>query len=346
MARNNRHNTAFVVGSVLGAVAGAAVALWKTPYSGEELRTKLGVPGATETTTAQTYTTTTTTGERSLKDKVLAGVEKTLAPVVGVELGKTANASGVTPMDSGDIQVNAGYGTTMLRHPHAWTDGGETTTAGTGTPKLGLSRDKVDAEKWARAYGTSASATAAETEVTRTDTPVAETITTAETTTTMDKAAANPDYGTSMLRHPHAWTDGTEEETTSGTGAERITGRSARVDAEKWASAYGAATPESGTPYTSKEAESAAQTGLGAKPAYPGNDQTGHQPVEREAPESNVADVGRGAGTEAGEPELTVADAASVEDLTTPQVQRVPDAMQQAREGTYHPFPKLGGKEG
>lgn len=339
MASNNRHNTAFVVGSVLGAVAGAAVALWKTPYSGEELRTKLGLPGATGTTTAQAYTTTTTTAERSLKDKVLSSVEKTLAPVVGVELGKTANTSGATPMDSGDIQVKADYGTTMLRHPHAWTDGGETTTAGTGTAKSGLSRDKVDAEKWAKAYGTAPSKTSAETQVTRPDTPVA------ETTTTMDDAAANPEYGTTMLRHPHAWTDETEEETTSGTGSERISGSRTKVDAEKWAQAYGT-TPDSGSRYASKEAESEAQTGLGAKPAYPGNDQSGRQPMENEAPDSSVADVSQDAGVRSGESDLSVEDAASVDDLTTPQVHRVPDSQKEIGDASYRPFPKLGGKEG
>lgn len=36
-----RHNAAFVVGSVLGGVVGAAVALWKAPQTGEELRQKL-----------------------------------------------------------------------------------------------------------------------------------------------------------------------------------------------------------------------------------------------------------------------------------------------------------------
>lgn len=343
MASNNRHNTAFVVGSVLGAVAGAAVALWKTPYSGEELRAKLGVSGSHQPSTAQplgsTTTSTTSGGERSLKDKVLSGVEKTLAPVVGVELGKTAQGSTATPMDSGEIQVNADYGTTLLRHPHAWTDGGETASAGTGSETLGLSRDKVDAEKWAKAYGTSASATAAETQVTRRDTPVV------ETPTARPEATAGRDNGTTLPPHPHASTEGIRQEPASGTGGERLGVGRSRVDADKWAQAYGT-TPESGARYPSKEAESAAQTGLGAKPAYPDNDQTGHEPLDREAPDSNVAEVSGSAGARATESTLTVEDAASVEDLTTPQVDRVPDSMQQAGDGGFHPFPKLGGKEG
>ena len=166
VARNNRHNTAFVVGSVLGAVAGAAVALWKTPYTGEELRSKLGSGASHEATGVQTYAapapaSTGTSG--SIKDKVLSGVEKTLAPIVGVELGKTANAGGATPttMESGDMKVSPEYGSTLLRHPHAWKDGNETTpAAGADSDKIGLNLDKVDAEKWAAAYGTSADTTA------------------------------------------------------------------------------------------------------------------------------------------------------------------------------------------
>lgn len=349
MANNNRHNTAFVVGSVLGAVAGAAVALWKTPYSGEELRTKLGASGGHETTGAQAYTatpaagtTTTVTGERSIKDKVLSSVEKTLAPVVGVELGKTANGSGATVMDSGEIRVNTGQ-PGLATAPAA----GDAT----GTDRITGNRAKLDADKWAKAYGTSASAAAAETEVTRPSTPVAETRATRpstpveETTTTMEDAAANPEYGTTLLRHPHAWTDGTEKEAASGTGTERITGGRGKVDAGKWAEAYGTTVPESDSGYASKEAESASQTGLGSKPAYPGNDQTGHQPVDREAPDSNVGDVSGSAGARAEEPDLKVEDAATVDDLTTPQVHRVPDSQKETGDSGYHPFPKLGGKE-
>ncbi len=77
MARN-RHNAAFVVGSVLGGIAGAAVALWKTPYSGAELRSKL--TGGTATGESPRYAS-----------RMLSSVEQVLAPVVGVKLGKTAN---------------------------------------------------------------------------------------------------------------------------------------------------------------------------------------------------------------------------------------------------------------
>jgi hypothetical protein len=39
--RNTDHSAAFVVGSLLGGLAGAVLALWKTPQSGPELRTRL-----------------------------------------------------------------------------------------------------------------------------------------------------------------------------------------------------------------------------------------------------------------------------------------------------------------
>lgn len=388
VASKNRHNAAFVVGSVIGAVAGAAVALWKTPYSGEELRTKLTGAGAHEGIESQSYAASTSTGAtagegRSIKDKVLSGVEKTLAPIVGVELGKTAN--GGTTLDSGDIKVSQGYGTTMLRHPHAWTDGGETSAAsGTDSTKLGLSRDKVDAEKWAAAYGTSADTSATTpTAPTTPSTPAAEP-TTSET--------SSSEYGTTLLRHPHAWTDGSEAATGTGAESTKLGLSRDKVDPEKWAAAYSGTedttmtTPEdsfeqgatdvgaadqgdarlrpkrswgdtgetqdsSGTStsstggYASKAAESEAQTGLGAKPAYPGNDQTGHEPANRTAPDSNVGEVSRRADNIRTDSGLTSEDAASVDSLTKPQTDRIPDSMRTPDEGSYHPFPELGGKE-
>lgn len=109
MAKKQRHNAAFVVGSIVGGLVGAAAALWKTPYTGEELRAKMGLgdthslegdtlritpEGEMVNITASTESTTTAGAGRSLKDKVLSTVEHTLAPIVGVELGKTANDGG------------------------------------------------------------------------------------------------------------------------------------------------------------------------------------------------------------------------------------------------------------
>lgn len=108
MARNNRHNAAFVVGAVLGGLAGSAAALWKTPYTGEELRTRIAGGGETghDHDVDVRKVRTTNAYEPSLKDKVLSTVEHTLAPVVGVKLGKTANESGEVAPDS--IYVSAG----------------------------------------------------------------------------------------------------------------------------------------------------------------------------------------------------------------------------------------------
>lgn len=411
VARNNRHNAAFVVGSVLGAVAGAAVALWKTPYTGEELRSKLTGASSHEGGETRTYVAPTSTGatagvtvgeERSIKDKVLSGVEKTLAPIVGVELGKTANGS--TTMDSGDMKVRSGqgeaatagsgetklglsrdkvdaekwaqaygtgapapsttpstptptptpepkkteepsaeYGTTLLRHPHAWKDESETVTTGeTDDTKLGLSRDKVNADEWAAAYGTSADA--ADATATTPSTPAA-TPTTTDTDTTID------DADSARLRPRRSW--GTENETPTGTESENLGLSRDKVNADEWAAAYGTQgsagstqdTQVSGSGYASKAAESEAQTGLGAKPAYPGRDQIGHEPADHTAPDSNVADVERSADAIRTDSGLTSEDAASVDDLTTPSGNRVPDSMRTPDEGGYHPFPKLGGKD-
>jgi gas vesicle protein len=95
VARKNRHNAAFVVGAVIGGLGGAAAALWKTPYSGQELRMKLTGGGTTSESGVEVRELRATPGqERSFKGKLLSTVESTLAPVVGVKLGKTANESG------------------------------------------------------------------------------------------------------------------------------------------------------------------------------------------------------------------------------------------------------------
>ena len=91
-----RHNAAFVVGSIFGGLAGAAAALWKTPYSGAELRAKLTGGGKTANGSSTEGTAVVmATGQRehgqSFKGKVLSTVENKLAPIVGVQLGKTAN---------------------------------------------------------------------------------------------------------------------------------------------------------------------------------------------------------------------------------------------------------------
>lgn len=124
-----RHNAAFVVGSVLGGVIGAAAALWKAPQTGDELRHRLTSGGGsgdeprsgrvvssvrtgsgrvlsnarlgldrvarTGSTTARTSTSdSTATATAPLSSKVLSFVERAAAPIVGVKLGQTANGSG------------------------------------------------------------------------------------------------------------------------------------------------------------------------------------------------------------------------------------------------------------
>lgn len=90
MANKKNGNKMWIAGAVLGAVAGAAYALWKTPMSGQELRGKL----ASGPVAQRDDVTTNTTHTPGTADKILSKVEQTLAPLVGVELGKTANGTG------------------------------------------------------------------------------------------------------------------------------------------------------------------------------------------------------------------------------------------------------------
>lgn len=125
-----RHNSAFVVGSVLGGVIGAAAALLKAPQTGDELRQRLASSGGDEPRTRRvvsgfrtgsgqflstarsgldrvprrgstTTGTSATSGSIStdaapFSNRVLSFVERAAAPIVGVKLGQTANGSGPT----------------------------------------------------------------------------------------------------------------------------------------------------------------------------------------------------------------------------------------------------------
>lgn len=140
---DQRHNAAFVVGSILGGVAGAAAALWKTPQSGPELRAKLagrlGVGGGTgravssdapdtvhvakastpsrpskpskvwDIWSARTSPETRTSGGSSgVGGKVLSVVEKATAPIVGVKLGETAREAGSRALSGAVSTVRPG----------------------------------------------------------------------------------------------------------------------------------------------------------------------------------------------------------------------------------------------
>jgi hypothetical protein len=358
VAKNNRHNAAFVVGSVLGAAAGAAAALWKTPYTGEELRAKLTgakaqEPGIVVASPEPGATMSTRQGERSIKDKVLSGVEKTLAPLVGVELGKTANGSG--PATGSNIKVNADHarGTGIM-------------ASADDTPTLGLHRDKVDADKWAAAYSgettvpsTTTSDTAATTSAASSDTTAVGA--TAATTSAASSGVTTASSDSDWTRNTRAWKGDTSASGTSSGDETPAFGLSRdKVDADKWAAAYSgedvpASTGSSSTPSSSSgsgsqgapdnaAAESAAKTGQGAKPAFPGDDLPGHAPANNEAPDSSVADVAPG-NRNTGTVQHSTADAATIDQLTTPQTDRVPDSLRQPTERSTHPFPKLGGKE-
>jgi hypothetical protein len=82
---SQRNTGAFVAGSVLGGIVGAAVALWKTPKSGPELRASLS---GGDRNGAVAYRAESP--ERRFANPVLGFVEKATAPIVGVELGKLA----------------------------------------------------------------------------------------------------------------------------------------------------------------------------------------------------------------------------------------------------------------
>lgn len=109
---DDRHTAAFVVGAVLGGLAGAALTLWKTPQSGAELRAELS-QGLNELTgndqtgrrpPLESPIPGRTTPER-LSSRALEYVERAAAPIVGVKLGQTANNSGAEPAPVAEASV-------------------------------------------------------------------------------------------------------------------------------------------------------------------------------------------------------------------------------------------------
>lgn len=95
MAKNKNSNKGLIFGTVLGAVAGAAYALWKTPMSGKELRGKLSTGPLQASNGSESASNFAAESSRSAtvgsSNPVLNAIERTLAPIVGVDLGKTAN---------------------------------------------------------------------------------------------------------------------------------------------------------------------------------------------------------------------------------------------------------------
>ena len=90
---SQRNTGAFVAGSVIGGILGAAAVLWTTPKSGTELRGSLQGSRSGAVTyrgDAATGELTATESERRFSNRVMSFVEKATAPIVGVELGKIA----------------------------------------------------------------------------------------------------------------------------------------------------------------------------------------------------------------------------------------------------------------
>ncbi|HYH11288.1 MAG TPA: hypothetical protein VD789_02945, partial [Thermomicrobiales bacterium] len=87
---SQRNTGAFVVGGVIGGLIGAAVTLWKTPKSGEELLSGLSANrGESNVVTFRASDSGVERGQR-FSNPVLSFVEKAAAPIVGVQLGKLA----------------------------------------------------------------------------------------------------------------------------------------------------------------------------------------------------------------------------------------------------------------
>lgn len=87
---SQRNTGAFIAGSVLGGIVGAAVALWKTPQSGPQLRASLSGGERHGAVPYRTQSGDVDTAERRFSNPVLGFVERATAPIVGVELGKLA----------------------------------------------------------------------------------------------------------------------------------------------------------------------------------------------------------------------------------------------------------------
>lgn len=109
MARDN-NTGAFIVGTLLGGVVGAVAALWKTPQSGKDLRQLVGlesepvhaVTGAVKTSAIKVKDVAENVSEavadaatsgRPITDVALELVGQATAPLVGVNIGQTANNS-------------------------------------------------------------------------------------------------------------------------------------------------------------------------------------------------------------------------------------------------------------
>lgn len=115
---SQRNTGAFIIGGVLGGLVGAAVTLWNTPKSGDELRSMLsgGSSGASEEARVDDRREGQPVRSGRFSNPVLSFVEKAAAPLVGVELGKLAkddpDATRQTPVraSAADAKPPAAHG--------------------------------------------------------------------------------------------------------------------------------------------------------------------------------------------------------------------------------------------
>lgn len=208
MAKSKNGNKTWIFGAVMGAVAGAAYALWKTPMSGEELRSKLstGPVNQNETTVSESAHTP------GVGEKLLSKVEHTLAPIVGVELGKTANATnsnGVAGQQSAPTSVKTAPAATAS-NPAATAAPAAANTSGT---------DSIRAKRFAWGDPVPEAEVAVEAPVAPAEPVVAAPIVPPAQAAVVETPADTSHYGAESIRAKRfAWGDPAPENGTASTG--------------------------------------------------------------------------------------------------------------------------------
>jgi hypothetical protein len=152
---SQRNTGAFIAGSVIGGIVGAAIALWKTPQSGPELRASLS---GGERHGAVTYGSGDAgTADRRFSNPVLGFVEKATAPIVGVELGKLAkddpqsytapvraSSADARPPETPGETVTVASGSTEVTEPLGTVDRATDETFAAASPSEEETHDPVE----------------------------------------------------------------------------------------------------------------------------------------------------------------------------------------------------------
>ena len=154
---SQRNTGAFIAGSVLGGIIGAAVALWKTPQSGPELRANLSGGERHDAVTYRTGAGDAGTTDRRFSNPVLGFVEKAAAPIVGVELGKLAkddpqsyttpvraSSADARPPESAAGTVTVGSGSAEVTEPLGAVERATGETFAAGSPDEEVTHDPVE----------------------------------------------------------------------------------------------------------------------------------------------------------------------------------------------------------